>query len=214
MFDDMSTASTDPGAFYAERFDGSLRGPGVVALALVAVGLVDVALVLGKQFLALSGVGLVVVVVGSIFAVLGALVGPLVTWFLYAVAFHLLTLPFDGEGEFRETFVATGWGLVPRVLAALVGVALTAAVVALVPGPQASDARAIAEFSNRLATHPLGLLDAAVGLAALLWSGYVWVYALEHVRGVDRTGATVAVVLPVLIEAALVLAGAASALLF
>ncbi|MDY7081723.1 MAG: YIP1 family protein, partial [Halobacteria archaeon] len=66
---------------------------------------------------AMSGVGALI----SVFGAVAALVGTFVVWVVYAVVFYVISLFFDGEGEFKDTLLLSGWGFLPTIFSSLIG---------------------------------------------------------------------------------------------
>lgn len=198
MSSDVRTLLTRPGEFFADREDDpSLKGPAAIVVTIAVLSAVAGAVVLLQFGQVVPADARGVFVVGAVIGVLVSVAVPFVTWLLYAIAFHLLTALFDGEGEFRDTFVFTGWGFLPRVLATLVSLVVTLYVVQVVDAP--TEAVGFASYSQRIQGTPLVQVSTVVGVVFTLWSAYIWVAAVERARSVTRRQAYVAVAVPVLI---------------
>lgn len=200
-----------PDEFFAER-DVELRSALLVvfgdALLTALTGIVFIVAfrqVLPRRLTLLAvGITLVFVVVVG---VLG--------WLVFAGIMYLLTWPFADEGSFRELLGPVGWGMLPQVLA---GCFLLAATVIALSGLSApADKEAAQEFARQVeqgslvalaavagtaqvsVTSSLSQLQLVTGVAGTLWSGYVWIPALEEVRGVSRRQAVVVVAVVVVL---------------
>lgn len=198
MFDDVGTLLTNPGDFFDERAAGpSLTGPAAVVALLALLGVASTVVTLLQMMNALPEDVRPFFVVGGLFGSLVAVVVPLVTWLLYALAFHVITYFFDGEGEFRRTFIFTGWGFVPRLFTALVSLVVTVYVSTAVQPP--ADPAGFTAYSQQLQSSALLQASSAVGVLFTLWSAYIWVAAVQRARDVTRFQAAVAVAIPVAI---------------
>jgi hypothetical protein len=196
MLDDALQAITDPAAFFEGRGDHpGARGPALVVLAVGIVGLLSALPVFLFVYRSVPSGARGFFLVGAGAGVVGALVGPFVIWLLYAGAFHLLTALFDAEGEFRDTFLLSGWGFLPRLLASLVSGA--ALLVALTGASPAATPEATRTVAADLRGRPLVRAASAVGILTTLWSGYVWTHAVAAARSVSVREAAIAVAVPV-----------------
>lgn len=188
---------TNPDSFFAERSeDPSLLGPAVVVLLVAAIGAVGTYPIVQATAGALPPEARSFV---SVFRVVGALLGAVVTvvvWALYAVAFHLIaSIAFDGTGSFRDTFAVVGWGFVPAVFGSLVGAVVNFVVFGGVRFP--TDPTRMQPFLRELRARPEFLLAGVLGIVFLLWSAFLWTFAVRHAEGIDFRSAALTVAGPV-----------------
>ncbi|WP_435194162.1 Yip1 family protein [Natronomonas sp. EA1] len=188
----------NPDAFFRERAENPGLVPSVALLVLV--GLVGVAGTLPALQATIDALpqeaqafGTISLVVGSAFAFLG----PFVRWVLYAAAFHVLSsVVYDAErGSFRDLLALVGWGFVPALLAAIVSAVVATVVFSGVTFP--SDPQQVAQFSQQLRNRPEFLVASVLGIAFLLWSAFLWTFAVKHVRDLTMREAGVVVGVPV-----------------
>jgi hypothetical protein len=188
---------TNPDSFFeARREEPSLLRPGLVVLLVAVVGVVGSVPVLQATVSALppeAGPFVTVIqVVGAVFGV----VFTLVVWLLYALAFHLVgSVAFDASGEFRDTLALVGWGYVPAVFGALVGAVANYVVFSGVRFPD--DPQAIGAFVQELQSRPAFLVAGLVGIAFLLWSAFLWTFAVSHAESLDLRESALTVAGPV-----------------
>lgn len=194
-----TTVLTHPDEFFAERTDDpGLRGPVLIVLAVGVLGLLSAVpsllLVLRgipAEARAIVGAGLAI---GAIFG----LVGPFVVWLLYAIVFYAISMVFDGAGSFRDLFVLTGWGFLPRILGAAVSAVVMFVVVGTTAAPESAEA--MAAFNRQLQSDPLVRASTVVGIAITLWSGYLWTHAVAAARGLSLREAAITVGVPLLVS--------------
>ncbi|MFB6112815.1 MAG: YIP1 family protein [Halodesulfurarchaeum sp.] len=193
------TVLVDPNTFFERRSDnpGWLWPTVIVILAALVgiVGSVPVFLATIRSMPeAAGGVSVLIVVVGSI----GGVIGTLVFWVLYAIAFHAISsVGFGGVGPFSRTLKLTGWGFIPHVFSGIVSAAANFYVFSGVSFP--SDPVRIGQFVSSLRSDPVLLIVQALGIAFLLWSAFLWVFAIHHGRDVTVREATISVGIPVLV---------------
>ena len=107
-----------------------------------------------------------------------ALAGPFVAWFLIALCLFAICRSCSGTGTFRATLSSAGYGMLPIALVTLIGVLASPL---LSPG--------------YVAMIPLWAMMAAiyggffVYVVFLVWSGYLWMIAMEKVHAVSRNHA-------------------------
>jgi len=194
-----TTALTDPETFFQERQpDPNLLGPVLVVLLVGVLGLVSVVpslLVLLRDVPSeaqpVIGAGLAI---GAVFG----LVGPFVVWLIYALLFYGISSLFDGAGSFRQLFVLTGWGFLPRILGAAISAVVLFVALGDLSAPQSAEA--LTSFQQELQTHSLVRASSLVGIGITLWSGYIWTHAVAVSREISLRRAGVTVGIPVVLS--------------
>ena len=187
---------TDPDAFFARAAEeGGLIGPGLVVLLVSVVGAVTAVPGLRAATAAMppemEGIASLVLLIG----IGGALLGPFVGWLLYAGAFHLVSrIALDGEGPFRQTLSLAGWGFVPAIAGAAVSGVLTYLAFQSLTIP--TDPNQAAAFARAIQNDPLVRLSSVLGVAFLLWQGFLWTFAVRHARGIGLRDAALTVAVP------------------
>lgn len=182
---------TDPESFFeAEADDPGLLGPAAVVVAVAVVGLLAALPVLRATLGAVPAGAGAFVAVGLAFGAVVALVTPFVVWLVYAGLFTLLSIPLDGDGEFRAVFALVGWGFAPRVLSGAVDGLLT---FLWVQDVDFSDPEAVQGAGQALATEPLGIASQAFGILMTLWAAWIWTHAVAASRDLSVRRAAVPV---------------------
>jgi len=197
----------DPDAFFRERAaDPSFRGPVVVVLLVAVIGILGSIPVLRLTTAALPAqAGPFVPVIAAI-GVVGGLVGVLVSWLLYAAAFHVISaVVFGASGRFRTTFALVGWGFVPSIPQAVISAAVTAVVFTGATLP--SDPNRLQGTIQGLRHEPLFVVASVLGIAFLAWRAVLWTFAVRYARSLTLREAALTIVLPVLVALALALLG-------
>jgi hypothetical protein len=206
----------DPDVFFRDRGEtASLRSPALVVTLSVVVGLVSTYVTYRGMSTVLSSAGVdsTILLVTQIGSLAAAIIGPYLTWVLYAGAFHVISLLFDGEGEFRTTLALVGWGFVPAVVEGVVGAVLTAyrwevrGVTADLPATvdftNQADAAQFQSAIQEMTSGPIVALTVGLGIVFTLWSGLLWTFAVKHARKLSLRDAALTVVLPVLVSVGL-----------
>lgn len=188
---------SDPDAFFRGRADEpSFRGPAVVVLIVIGLGLAGSLPTLRATASALPEAAGPFVPLFYIFSVIGGVVGTLVIWLLYAGAFHVISaVGYGASGSFRDTVALTGWGFVPRIPEAAISAAISSYVFSGRTYP--ADPARLAAVMDQLRSDPLILLASVLGVVFLLWSAFLWTFAVRHGRDLTLRQAAVTVAIPV-----------------
>lgn len=176
---------TDPDAFFGARTDSlSLRGP-LAVVAVLSVVNVASSLLLTHHLSIGNGLGADVATLSTAVGVVFGIVGMFVVWLAYAAVFHGVAVYLGGDADFRSVFYAVGWGFVPAVLGGLVN--LFASWYAL---RGVSSSLSAARYLQQYQSHPVLTVAGYVGVAVLLWQGFLWAFAVSNVEDVElKTGA-------------------------
>jgi hypothetical protein len=192
----LSVLTNPDGYFEGASDDPSLLAP---ALVVTAVGLVSavaslpvfrtVQSALPPDAAGFANVVLAVSVVGGFLAVF-------VFWVLYTVLFHVIaTVGFDGGGSLSDLLAFVGWGYLPGILNAAVSGVVTYLVYQNVTPP--SNPQQVRAFVQSVRNQPEFLVASVVGIAVLLWQGFVWTFAVHHSHDLDLRAAAITVAVPV-----------------
>ena len=190
---------TNPDRFFRRRAeDDSLVRPALVVTALGLLGGLSAIPVLQATFGAMPDEASAFAGLAYVLAPVGGVVGAYVRWLLYAGAFHLISsYAYDGQGPFQRTLSATGWGFLPGILGAvLTGILTFYALQSMTLPTDPAQAQA---FARQLTRQPLVLLSSGLGILFLLWQGFLWTFAVKHVRGIELREAAITVAVPVAI---------------
>lgn len=190
----------NPDEFFRERTDDpGLTGPLLVVFCTGVLGMASTLLVLQKQASTLASDVRPFAQVGMLVGAAGNLFLTFFFWMLYAAAFYFISRYFGGSGEFRTTVKLVGWGFVPRIFMGLTNLGLTYYVVSGIT------ADSTAEFSRRLANSGALDVSSALVLVFVLWSAFVWTFAVKYARSLTDREAALTVIPPVLVELAFTL---------
>lgn len=177
-----TTLFTDPKAFFEGR-DLGLGVPIAIIVSIVVVRLltevIRVFLLRPEVLPEMAGPDAHVAaspLSGLVFPVLAAIIGPLVTWALFAGIFYGISeaIGDDPTGGFTDVLAVTAYGLAPRLITVVVGLVLSVVGFVLI-GP----------LGVRPSLMSLILIAGPViGLAMTLLSAYIWGNGLAVARGI------------------------------
>lgn len=192
---------TDPDGFFERRADdpGWLGPIGVVLVA----GIISIVAALPSlQFMSslFSGIqgGEMVATFTWVGAIVGGLLGPFIRWLLYGVAFFVVSaVAFDPDGSAGDLFALTGWGFVPTIPAAIVNGIASYFVFSGRQLPQNMSPQEIVQYSQSLQSDPALMVASAVGIVFLLWSAFLWTFAVKYARDLPFRDAAITVAVPV-----------------
>ncbi|MFB6360660.1 MAG: YIP1 family protein [Halobacteriales archaeon] len=194
-----STVLTDPAAFFHDRQpDANLLGPVVVVFLVGVLGLLSAVPALLLVLRGIPAAAQPIIGAGLAIGALFGLAGPFVVWLIYALLFYGISIAFGGAGPFRQLFVLTGWGFLPRILGAAFSAVVLFVALGDVAAPQTAEA--MRTFSQDLQAHPLVRASSLVSIGIAIWSGYIWTHAVAVSRELTLRQAAVTVGIPVLLS--------------
>lgn len=187
---------TNPDDFFERRaLDPGYLRPALIVLAAAVLGAIGGIPVMGATIGAIPDAAGGIATAFQAIGVVAGLVGAFVRWILYAAAFYAIAkVAFDGDGGFGPTFALVGWGFVPAVLgSALSAVAYFYAAGSL-QSPQTPEG--IATYTQQLQSHPAVLAAGVLSIVILLWSAFLWTFAVKHVQNLSMRSAAITVAAP------------------
>lgn len=184
---------TNPRAFYESR-SGSAGWlyPSLIVLAVALIsfgGAVSGTSSFGGQF---GGIGNALRIISALIGLLGTFV----FWALYTGVFYVISALFDGEGSFGELMKFVGWGHLPAIVSTGFSTVASAIVFQNTDIPT-NDPQAAAEAAQSIQGDPLILASTVVGVVITLYQGFIWSYAVQTARNLDRRQALLTVAIPV-----------------
>jgi hypothetical protein len=186
---------TNPDEFFAEYVEESgLVAPALVVVSLALLSGLSGYLVFSQMQQLFTGGASTIVLVST---VLGALVGPLIMWLVYAAVFFGLSIVFGGDGGFNSTLGVVGWGFLPQVFLAVLSLGFTYFALQGMTVPQSGGPQAYAEFARQLQQQPIVRASGVLRVVFLLWQGVLWTYGIKHARELDLRDAAITVGIPV-----------------
>lgn len=186
----------DPDKFFEQRADS----PGLFLpiVIVITAGLTNAAsfLVITPRLLAtLSAGSQPLVGLALLVGALASFLAIVVVWFFYAVAFQFISGRFGGDGEFRTLFLLVGWGFLPAILSGAFSFATTVYVFNGVAFP--TDPTQYQPFLARHRSRFPFVVSRTVTIVFTLWQGFLWTFAVHHVKNIDLRRAAISVGVPI-----------------
>ncbi len=172
-----------PGIFFARkvREETSLVIPVFIIFIGGIVGLL--APYIGASFLSsLTGTG-TINMIGMSFLIFPSLLLPFVAWILISGILFVLCRLFSGTGSFVATLQNTGYGALPLTISSIFGI-ITIAPTMEIPHP---------------VTTGILLVFVTLVFAFVIWSGWLWAYAMEKTHAISHGRAIVAATIVVVL---------------
>jgi hypothetical protein len=169
----------DPDKFYRQS-DMSLFQAGVIIILLTGVVR---ALIGGTAMYTTATNQIPDIAIGVLIAVGGVkmIFTTVISWLVTSVIFYLLSKFVDANGNFRTVAMYVSWGYAPQMLESLYGfgrLLITINTGGLPSSPQFDP------------------LTAILSILAVVWSVYLWIFAIKHARDISYKQA-VSIVVPV-----------------
>jgi len=141
--------------------------------------------------------------IGLVAAVVGAVIVTLVMWAVTAAIAHGLSALFGGDGAFRRTLAAIGYGYVPLAGGTIISGVLMWQLAATAHVERVADPMQIQDAISGLMATPLAQASTVVAIIFLLWAANIWIFGLREARTLSTRHALVCVAVPVAIQAVL-----------
>lgn len=106
-----------------------------------------------------------------------------VSWFLLAIALHLLSALLGGEGSFAGTLAVAGWSMVLEVVQLGVGLAST---YVLLSGQEfTGDLETISQQLEQVTATTSTGADILIAVVVVGWQAYIWAHGLRYARQLE-----------------------------
>lgn len=136
--------------------------------------------------------------IGGISAFVGALVGSLIVWVVFAAIFFGISSVFKGKGSFKRTLEFVGYGYIPMILSGIISTILMYQFVSTAQIPVLTDPTEVAEVIRQWVTqNPMVRLSSIIGMLFMLWSANIWIFGMKHARNLATKNAVITVAIPV-----------------
>ena len=153
---------------------------------------------------ALPGIDIIITLSSAI----GALIGVFIFWVVWAGVIYLISSAFKGKGTFKRTLQVTGYGYLPQVFGSLICLIAAFEYVPKIVVPQISsammqDPAAVQGITTAMLRDPAMLeltqITTVITIVFLLWSANIWIFGLQHARGISTRDAALTVGIPLVI---------------
>ena len=191
----MTNVLTNPDQFFAELSakDTKLMTPFAIVLVAAIIAAISAAMMMDVVTPALpeeaaSFAGMI----ATISVVMGFIV-MFILWLLYAGVFYVISIFFSGEGTFKRCLEFTGYGFIPMIVSAAIGLVVSSIVYPTidfsVENPEL--------LKQALIQDPLMQASMIIGIFLTLWSANVWIFGIKHARNLSARDALITVGVPV-----------------
>ena len=196
------TLVTNPRAFF-EALEGqpvSLRLPALIVVVVGVLGAItgyqmSSVVVNALDIPGMEGLGGVLGAIGA----LSALIVVFLFWVVYTAVFFVISMAFNGRGDFNRLLAYVGYGHLPQIIGGAVTLVLTWSFLSNLRAPSLTDPTAIQEWTQSLLQNPTMQLAGAVSLLFLLWSANIWIFGVRTGRKLSTRDAAITVGVPVLL---------------
>ncbi|WP_342304144.1 Yip1 family protein [Methanolobus sp. ZRKC5] len=188
---------TNPNRFFNRKINQDIewKNPLIIVGLLAVVGAISAYVAVMKVMEFLPNEAAAFAGIGAVVAVIGAIIGTIITWILYSAVFYIVSLIFHGEGDFKRVMEFVSYGLIPSIAGGIINLYFTNKVFSNIDfsmtDPELLQEAILSDPSMRIA----GIL----GVIFLLWSANIWVFGLLYSRNLSLKNAAMTVGIPVLI---------------
>lgn len=194
---------TDPNSFFKSKINEEIqwKNPLLIMAVMTVITLISsyiVAMTAIESALsssgALGGVGkaamIAVLVVTSI-------IGTIFAWLLYSVIFYIISLLFNGEGDFKRMMEFTAYGFLPNILGSVISLYFVNKVMSNIDF-SAVDPTLIKDM---MMADPSMRISGIIGILFTLWSANIWVFGVKYARNMSMKNSLITVGVPIVLYA-------------
>ncbi len=184
----------NPDWFFGEKSEGkvSLKMPFLIVLINGIFAVASSILIMNKVVASLPPDLAPFMVTGAAIGAVGGLIGMFLYWLILAGVFYLISCLFDSEGSFKRTFEFVGYGFLPMIFSSFVALlvlySILPSIVFSLEDPQ---------WMQMMVNNPFSLMSQIIGIFCVLWSGYIWIFAVKNARKMTTKNASIVVGVPV-----------------
>jgi hypothetical protein len=197
-----------PGKFFQDVMaeKENLTIPAFIVLALGIVSAICAYLIGGLTGKMMAGLIPGMESIITISTIIGALFGIFVFWGIWAGVFYLVSSLFKGKGTFKRSLELVGYGYLPQIFGAILTAIVALQYVPKVIVPQiastaSQDPQVIQEAVNALMHDPAMMemtqITSIISIVFLLWSANIWIFGMQHARGLSPRDSALCVGIPV-----------------
>lgn len=184
----------DPDSFFEHSSVCSLRYAALVVLFVGVSTMIGTAYLLYRSWVAVNPESLLPLVIW-VPTIIAVPVGTAVTWLVVSLLFHFISKLYEAEANYRTLLGHTGWGFVPQLFSGLVNTTVTVIVASDATFPD--DPTELGPFIQSIGQDPLFVVSSILSIVFLIWSGFLWLFAVKHSRGLSQAQARYTVAIPV-----------------
>lgn len=193
---------TAPQRFFAgiDERPANLGIPAVIVLLMGLVSAASAYLVAGvtMQILPADAQSMIGLIQGI--SVVSAIIVVMVMWVIMAGIFYLISMAFNGAGDFKQVLEVTGYGYIPQLIGGIISLPLTIQYFASIHLPETTDPTLIQSAVSEMMTTPSMMVISLISIVFLLWSANIWIFGVREARHLTTTNAVITVGIPVLVS--------------
>lgn len=202
MVNNFFTVITAPQHFFAgiEERPVSLGIPAVIVLLMGLVSAISAYLVTGvtMQILPAEAQSMIGLIQGI--SVISAIIIVLVMWVIMAGIFYLISMAFNGTGDFKRVLEVTGYGYIPQLIGSIISLPLLFQYFASIHLPATSDPTLIQSAMTGMMKTPSMMVISLIGIVFMLWSANIWIFGVRQARHLTTRDAVITVGIPVILS--------------
>ncbi len=139
-------------------------------------------------------------------ALVGAILGPYISWLLMSVIIYILSMIFGGEGTLKRVVEFVGYGFVPNIIGALItsliGIYILSNVhVQPLSMSQMMDPQYLKMYIHSIIPKPYIYLNLIVNIAVTIWNLIIWTFGMKYALKLPLKKSLIVVGIPTLLFA-------------
>jgi hypothetical protein len=190
---------TNPNGFFKKKITERIewKNPLIIMAFMAVVGTITIYTTMMstlQSFMSmdfLEGAGQIIL---AIFLIIGSIIGVVFLWILYTGIFYVISVIFNGEGDFKRLMEFVSYGFIPNIAGSLISAYYTNRVFSNIDFASVTDPQAIQDM---IYADPSMKIAAALGIIFTLWSANIWIFGLQYARNLSLKNAVITVGIPI-----------------
>lgn len=190
---------TDPNGFFKKRMNEGTqwKDPLIIMILMVIVGAITTyttMLSTLQSFVSTDIFGNVGKIIMAILVIFGSIIGVAFSWLLYTAMFYVISIVFNGEGDFKKLMNFVAYGFIPNIVSSIIAAYYTRRVFSNIDFSSITDPQAVQDM---IFADPSMKIAAALGIIFTLWSANIWIFGLKYARNLSLKKSIITVGIPI-----------------
>jgi hypothetical protein len=126
--------------------------------------------------------------------IISAVIGTVFAWLLYSAVFYIISLLFNGEGDFKRLMEFIAYGFIPNIVGTIISLYFLNKVMSNIDF-SATDPNLIKDV---MMADPSMRISGIIGILFTLWSANIWLFGVMYARNISLKNSLIAVGIPII----------------
>ncbi len=188
---------TDPNGFFRKKINEKVewKTPLIIMTIMAIVSAISAYMVTAQIMKTMPQEAATFAGIGAAIGIIGGIIGVIIGWVMYSLVFYIISLLFNGEGDFKRVMQFVSYGFIPSIASSLISLYYTNKMFSNIDF-SSIDPQTIQEI---LVSDPSMKIAGIIGIIFTLWSANIWIFGIMYARNLSFKNALITVGVPILI---------------